>query len=329
MSSRYVELPNGSYLEWPEGVSAATFKAKATKLGLAPKESESPNRVNESMGKITGISAYHPKTGLAGIEEKMGDWRQQLSEFANRGSGSFKVGNTSEIGDFMASGPLGVMRTAKGVSEVPQGKLWKGTKDIVGGGMEAMTIPGLMVAPEAAGAAGNMLPSTEKAGSLLQAVEKVAGHVELPHLNRPLAEAVRIRDMAKSGATMPKVVRNFLERASKPEPLTYSEARKFYENATRVSFDEANRLTPKAKYMLGKFTKALDTSIHEAAASVGQGDAYAKAMKAYHSAARFRDFTTRVKTKAIPAAAKGAAYTAGAGAGYKLMEMLIGAPHGR
>ena len=32
MSSRYVQLPNGSYLEWPEGVSAATFKAKATKI---------------------------------------------------------------------------------------------------------------------------------------------------------------------------------------------------------------------------------------------------------------------------------------------------------
>ena len=26
---RYVEMPNGSYLEWPEGVSAEDFKAKA------------------------------------------------------------------------------------------------------------------------------------------------------------------------------------------------------------------------------------------------------------------------------------------------------------
>lgn len=32
MPDRYVQLPNGSYLQWPEGVSAATFKAKATKL---------------------------------------------------------------------------------------------------------------------------------------------------------------------------------------------------------------------------------------------------------------------------------------------------------
>jgi hypothetical protein len=32
MPSRYVQLPNGSYLEWPEGVSASDFKAKAQKL---------------------------------------------------------------------------------------------------------------------------------------------------------------------------------------------------------------------------------------------------------------------------------------------------------
>src|ERR1035441_9850540 len=118
MSSRYVELPNGSYLEWPEGVSANTFKAKATKL-MGSKPTETPNRVNDSMGKIEGISAYHPQTGLAGIEGKLSDWRQQLSEFANKGAGSFKVGNTSEIGDFMASGPMGVLKAAKGASEVP------------------------------------------------------------------------------------------------------------------------------------------------------------------------------------------------------------------
>ena len=42
MPSRYVQLPNGSYLEWPDGVSAADFKTKAQKLmagqrAVAPK----------------------------------------------------------------------------------------------------------------------------------------------------------------------------------------------------------------------------------------------------------------------------------------------------
>ena len=45
MPTRYVQLPNGKYLEWPEGVSAADFKAKAQKLavpetpGLEPAQS--------------------------------------------------------------------------------------------------------------------------------------------------------------------------------------------------------------------------------------------------------------------------------------------------
>jgi hypothetical protein len=34
---RYVQLPNGSYLEWPEGISAEEFKTKAAKLmGTSP-----------------------------------------------------------------------------------------------------------------------------------------------------------------------------------------------------------------------------------------------------------------------------------------------------
>lgn len=322
--SQPVQGPDGKLYQFPEGTTkeAAVRYFKSKGLSGVP-----TNRVNDTLGKITGISAYKPKEGLAGFEEKMGDWRERLREFANRGSGSYNVGTTSELGDLMVSPASGAVRVARGASEVPQGKVWKGTKDVVGGVLEAGQIPGMMMAPEV-GTAAKLLPSTEKAAGILEDVAKAANHIEVPHINRPLTEAIRIRDMANSGATMPKVVRNFLQRLSKPEPLTYKEARQFYENATRVSFDESNRLTPKAKYLLGKFTKALDTSIHEAAKTVGKGDEYAKGMRAYHSAAKLKDFTSRVKTEVLPRAAKGAAYTVGAGAGYKLLEGLLGAPHG-
>lgn len=263
---------------------------------------------------VGSISAYKPD-----LSQKLSDWRQQLSEFANRGAGSYKVGNTSDIGDFMASGPMGALRAGKGVVEASKGKVWEGAKDVVGGGMEAGTIPSMMFAPEGAGAAGKLLPSTEKAGKMLDAVEKAAGHVPI-NLSGPGQAALKIQEMAQSGATMPKVVRDFLNRVTRPgaQPLTYAEARKFYENATRVSFDEMNRLTPKAKYLLGKFTKELDTANHDAARAVGQGDLYAKAMRAYHSAAKFRSFKQTVNKKVLPAAAMGAAGAAGAGAAYKL-----------
>jgi hypothetical protein len=148
MPDRYVQLPNGSYLQWPDGVSAATFKAKATKLmGSSPKSSE-PNPNDRIWSGVEGVSAYHPKTGLAGIEETLGNARERLRQFANRGSGSYKVGETSDVADLMASAPSGVMRALKGTSEVPQGKVWQGTKDIVGGAMEAGTIPSMVLAPE-------------------------------------------------------------------------------------------------------------------------------------------------------------------------------------
>lgn len=53
---RYVELPNGSYLEWPEGVSAAEFKAKASKL-MQSAESPAPTtgRLNMPMRQAEKI----------------------------------------------------------------------------------------------------------------------------------------------------------------------------------------------------------------------------------------------------------------------------------
>jgi hypothetical protein len=320
---RYVQLPNGSYLQWPEGVSAATFKAKATKL-MGEKPSTPPDRVSDSVGKITGISAYHPKTGLAGIEEKMGDWRQQLSEFANKGAGSYKVGNTSDIGDFMASGPMGLLRAGKGVSEIPQGKIWQGVKDVAGGGMEAATIPSMMFAPEGAGFAKNLLPSTEKAGKMIEAVEQVAGNVPV-NVGRIGDAAFKVKESADAGGRTPKIINDFVNRVTKPGSgrLTFKEARRFYENATRLSFDEFNRLNPKSKYLLTQFTKALDQSIQDAAESVGQLQNYGKAMKMYKNAAGLRDVGKNVKTKVLPMAAKSAAGAAGAGLGYQLYKQLF------
>ncbi len=46
--SRYVELPNGSYMEWPEGVSAAEFKAKAARVMGGPRPGTTHPELAES-----------------------------------------------------------------------------------------------------------------------------------------------------------------------------------------------------------------------------------------------------------------------------------------
>jgi hypothetical protein len=136
--------------------ATATDKAKGIRYGLIAGQWKPigrippvapENYISRIMGKTTGISAYHPKIGLAGVEEKLGDLRQRLSESASRGT-------TQATGDLVASLPLGLLRILKGGSELLQGDVYKvgqATKDIVGGGLEASTIPSMFVAPETSG----------------------------------------------------------------------------------------------------------------------------------------------------------------------------------
>lgn len=259
------------------------------------------------------VSAPHPRTGLAGIEDSLSNLRTRLSMSAQKGVGQ-------GVGDFMESLPLGILRLLKGGSEIPQGKVWKGTKDIVGGGLEAGTIPMSFVAPEAGEMAGRLIPSTERAGKLFEEVEKVAGKIPVD-VNGPGKVATKIFSNSKSGGTLPKVISDYMRRVTASgKPMTFSEMRQFYSNATRLSTDELNKLTPTVKYQVGQFTKSLGDSLWSAANTVGKGPKYNQAMKTYRTAARFRD----AKDAVVPWAVKGAAGAAGAGLGYQIYEKLFG-----
>lgn len=244
-------------------------------------------------------------TGLGSILKKMG-------------APGLHSGTSEEVGDMMGSVPLGLTRMAKGAAEGAQsGKRWQGTKDVVGGAMEVGTIPSMMTSPEAAGAVPKLLPSTEKAGKLLDAVEKAAGHVEV-NVNGPGKAAMRFYENVQHGGSPSQIINKFLQRVTKADapPLTYAEARKFYENATRISFDMQKRLNPKAKYLLTEFTKELGHSIYSAASEAGQGENYVKAMNAYRSASKFGH--------GVKAAGKAAMVGAGAYGTYDLLRAVMG-----
>lgn len=72
------------------------------------------------------------------------------------GAHGLSNGNSQAVGDYMASLPLGLLKAGKGAAElVPSeiggetGKTWKGVKDLVGGGLQAISEPASFVAPEA------------------------------------------------------------------------------------------------------------------------------------------------------------------------------------
>ncbi len=73
MADRYVQMPDGAYLEWPEGVSAEEFKAKASKYlpnaGLAPAAGAPPPKGTLPGEEMTIANA--PRQIIGRINENM------------------------------------------------------------------------------------------------------------------------------------------------------------------------------------------------------------------------------------------------------------------
>lgn len=159
-----------------------------------------------------------------------------------------------------------------------------------------------------------------RAGSALNDVKAAAGGVPID-TGKVGDAAFEVQRLAGSGGRMPKVVNDFLRRATDPGkgPLTYAEARDFYSNATRISFDEMNTLTPVMKRALGQFTKELGTSIEGAAGQAGQAETYRGAMKDYSGAMRTRDAIDEGKNLIGKAAKVGAGTAIG---GYAVKKIL-------
>lgn len=89
------------------------------------------------------------------------------------GASGVYSGNDPRVGDFLASLPLGALKMIKGTAELPQsGKRWQGIKDAAGGALQAATVPGGFIAPEAAEAAPEV---AAKAGDALANAASKAG----------------------------------------------------------------------------------------------------------------------------------------------------------
>jgi hypothetical protein len=120
---------------------------------------------------------------------------------------------------------------------------------------------------------------------------EAAGHVPIDAgaAGNVALEADRL---ARSGGAMPKVLRDFIKRATDPDqgPITYAEARDFYSNATRLSADEFNRLTPVIRRQVGQFTQVLGNALADAAAQAGKLPEYQQAMREYARASSLRQF---------------------------------------
>lgn len=156
--------------------------------------------------------------------------------------------------------------------------------------------------PAAASAVGRAvgIPSFARAAEVFDQVTRAAGHLPID-VTAPGQSALDAQVLAQSGGHLPKVISDFLDRTTAPKqpPLTFSEARNFYSNASRLSMDEANRLTPVMQRAVNDFRAKLDASLTDAATKAGQGDAYRAAMQEWRQAARMRTAAKAVGKHAV------------------------------
>lgn len=276
--------------------------------------------------QITGISAV-PKP--VGWREKTERYLQNVSDDLKYGTdvtgfGSFMKGlgahglyngSPESVGDFMGSPLLGTLRAAKGGAEVTQeGKTWQGTKDIVGGTLEAAQIPAaFMGGPEleAGGAAaskvaGKVFGDADRAGQLFQKVAAAAKDVDVPvtdEMYKAIEEAKQLSDAGAKG--LPRVITKFFNRVSNvDDPLSWDEARRFYSNVSRLSANEYQSMSPQMSRAVSKFGSAFADALEGVAKEAGVADDYAQAMQLYGKAKSWQKFGSNlwntIKASAVP-----------------------------
>lgn len=164
------------------------------------------------------------------------------------------------------------------------------------------------------------IPLKSKAGELLESVEKSAKNVPVD-LQQSAEHILRVKDLADAGGSMPMSINKMLRRVTDPSkgPLTYSEARDFYSNITRLSADEMNRLTPVMKAQVGKVAAALKDDIGQAAARVNKAADYYAGLKQYAKAAQLQ----RAAEKMGKYLLRAAGVAAGADVAYQVGKSVV------
>jgi len=196
------------------------------------------------------------------------------------------------------------------------------------GAMGTLTSTAAQVAPLVLGATDaaapgripfGQIPTRARAGALFNTVSQAAQN-EPVNLTRSQANLQRMAELAeRGGGTLPSPVNQLLNRSQRIAPLTYPEARDFQSGLGKMSRADADMSGP----MDGQFKQlrsSLFSDVGDAAESVGQREAYEKAMRDYARASAIRNGVTKAAKYAIPAAAG----TVGVGGLYHAYHSLFG-----
>lgn len=309
----------------------------------APPPETATDRLFKGMGTAPATISAAPTGVNAWLSDAENDLRHggqstfigKMLHAAGANPNGVDSGTGSYAADTVASVPLGLLHAAQGVAQTPEHPVM-GPLHALGGALQTLTVPASFVAPEtqalkdaslASKARQVLLPTTEEAGKLFQPIEAAAKSTPVKtDMARAIAEeAQKYGNAGASGP--PKVLTRFLARTAETpmnpqSPVFYPEARKFAENAGRLSASEKLALNPQMDRLVSKFAAALKTANRAAADEVGMAPQYDEAMRQYAGAANRAKMLDKVKDVAKDAVIKlaiGGAIGAGGVGAYKTL----------
>jgi len=308
-----------------------------------------PNTQGQTPGasQITGISAQPKSTGfLNDVENTLRDAGNDVrngtqATFLGRALHSLGAqGTTSGVSEgeanFMGSPLTGALRAAQGASEQLQsGKRLQGTKDLVGGTLEALTIPSSFAgAPTEAGANAAAKVGTriagdaDQAGQLFNKVRDAIGGDRIPITDDISQAAMRAMELSETGGKgLPRVISRFVQRVTDPmkPDIDWNTFRDFMSNVSRLSQNEYNSMAPQMAAQVGRLASAMRDAASATAGKGGVGPQFETAMQLYARSKAWQKFGSDLWNYAGAPLVKGAFTAAGAGpVGYGIYRAVRG-----
>lgn len=182
---RYVQLPNGSYMEWPEGISAEEFKAKAAKVGSAPDQPESDSgtfggavgnvlsRVGSNIAGMAKPFMQSPATTLEGIASRQGSQMRGekqpdlFSDFATTAHQDVPKAFENLAGDVGTAALVGGVAKIPGLAKVGMENLHPTSSPEI--------VPPIQTAAEKL--AGSIVPKAKQIPGFVNDIQRNAGNI--------------------------------------------------------------------------------------------------------------------------------------------------------
>jgi len=298
--SRYVQMPDNTYVEWPEGVSAADFKSKmAGKYGNAPMaqhelQPASPIDTSASSWLHDLESDLRGGGGKTFIGRGMG----ALQGRGDKGMSGLESGVGSGVANEIGSLPLGLTKMAEGVAE-------HNPLEAIGGGFQAASIPLQFAAGPAFEEIRGAIPSLERAGGKLNAIREAMGNSSVPLTSRTLEPLERAQQLSSAGHGTVGALDSLYNRINTVNPLEFGEARDRASALSRLTGEDLIKGSPSLVRQSKMVSHGLTADTGNAAAQMGLGQEFADAMKEYSQASGLRDLVGNVKKYGVPAALGG------------------------